>query len=188
MLMRTKNYIEKLFFISISFLFSCTYFAFMLIHYLSYFFVKYINKSASISYNENGDLFYLLWFLFFYIIFAFLKIFLFQIFWKIKKHLPYIHFILNNFLNNKKLRIQIFKKAFLTDFCFFFIPTLLKSFNFENCDDFWLSLMQGTLFDSFFEAFNISLLIYVFSLGGVTTSYISFLLINRCYDLSKKNN
>ena len=77
---------------------------------------------------------------------------------------------------------------FLTDFCFFFIPTLLKSFNFENCDDFWLSLMQGTLFDSFFEAFNISLLIYVFSLGGVTTSYISFLLINRCYDLSKKNN
>ena len=78
--------------------------------------------------------------------------------------------------------------CFWPDFCFFFIPTLLKSFNFENCDDFWLSLMQGTLFDSFFEAFNISLLIYVFSLGGVTTSYISFLLINRCYDLSKKNN
>ena len=70
------------------------------------------------------------------------------------------------------------------DVAVFVITTFAIGFKFENAEDFWIALMQGTLFDGVIEIFCISLMIYIFLLGGVTTSYLAFLLI---YKLTLKN-
>ncbi len=179
-----KTLLEKILFILINIIFCFNYCTLKLLFYLCSFFVQYINKSDIISYNKNGDFYFILWILVLYLIYIFLKLFLFSILYKLKNKLPYIHSFLKNFLEYKKTTHKILKISFMFDVAVFVITTFAIGFKFENAEDFWIALMQGTLFDGVIEIFCISLMIYIFLLGGVTTSYLAFLLI---YKLTLKN-
>ena len=179
-----KTLIEKILFILINIIFCFNYCTLKLLFYLCSFLVQYINKSDIISYNKNGDFYFILWILVLYLIYIFLKLFLFSILYKLKNKLPYIHSFLKNFLEYKKTTHKILKISFMFDVAVFVITTFAIGFKFENAEDFWIALMQGTLFDGVIEIFCISLMIYIFLLGGVTTSYLAFLLI---YKLTLKN-
>lgn len=179
-----KTLLEKILFILINIIFCFNYCTLKLLFYLCSFLVQYINKSDIISYNKNGDFYFILWILVLYLIYIFLKLFLFSILYKLKNKLPYIHSFLKNFLEYKKTTHKILKISFMFDVAVFVITTFAIGFKFENAEDFWIALMQGTLFDGVIEIFCISLMIYIFLLGGVTTSYLAFLLI---YKLTLKN-
>lgn len=183
-----KTAFEKILFILINIIFCCNYFTLILLFYLCNFLVQYINKSDIISYDKNGDFYFILWIMLFYLIYVFLKLFLFPILYNIKNILPFIYNFLKKFLENKKMTTKVLKLSFVCDVIVFTVTIFAIGFKFENSDDFWIALMQGTLFDGVFETFCISLIIYIFLLGGVTTSYLSFLLINKLVlKLNNKN-
>ena len=179
-----KTLFEKMLFILINIIFCFNYCTLKLLFYLCAFLVQYINKSDIISYDKDGDFYFILWILLLYLIYIFFKLFLFSILYKLKNKLPYIHSFLKNFLEYKKTTHKILKISFMFDVAVFVITTFAIGFKFENAEDFWIALMQGTLFDGVIEIFCISLMIYIFLLGGVTTSYLAFLLI---YKLTLKN-
>ena len=176
-----KTLFEKMLFILINIIFCFNYCAMKLLFYLCAFLVQYINKSDIISYDKNGDFYFILWILLLYLIYIFFKLFLFSILYKLKNKLPYIHSFLKNFLDDKKTTVKILKISFLFDITVFAITTFVIGFKFKNAEDFWLALMQRTLFDGVFETFCVSLIIYLFLLGGVTTCYLSFLMIKKLW-------
>ena len=176
-----KTLFEKMLFILINIIFCFNYCVMKLLFYLCAFLVQYINKSDIISYDKDGDFYFILWILLLYLIYIFFKLFLFSILYKLKNKLPYIHSFLKNFLDDKKTTVKILKISFLFDITVFAITTFVIGFKFKNAEDFWLALMQRTLFDGVFETFCVSLIIYLFLLGGVTTCYLSFLMTKKLW-------
>lgn len=183
-----KISLEKMLLFLINAIFCFNYCTLILIFYLCHFLVKYVNKSDIISYDKDGDFYFILWILLFYIIYIFLKLFLFPILYKLKNKLPYIHTFLKNFLEDKKITHKILKISCMLDVIMFAVTTFSMGFKFENWDDFWITLMQGSLFDCLVEALFTTFIIYLFFLGGVTTSYVAFLLIYKLDIWVKKLN
>ena len=73
-----KISLEKMLLFLINAIFCFNYCTLILIFYLCHFLVKYVNKSDIISYDKDGDFYFILWILLFYIIYIFLKLFFYQ--------------------------------------------------------------------------------------------------------------
>lgn len=174
-----KILLEKILLFLINAIFCCNYWTLILIFYLCSFLVKRVNKYNIVAYNEDGDFYFILWIFLFYIIYIFLKLFLFPILYKLKNKLSYIQAFLRNFFEDKKTTHKILKISFMFDVIMFAVTTFSIWFKFKNPDDFWITLMQGNLFEGLIEALFTTFIIYLFLLGGVTTSYIVFLLIYK---------
>lgn len=168
------NLLEKLIFIFINLFFSCTYLLLFLVLHISSMVVNIINNDSVLSYDTKGDFCFIFLSIVVWVVFIILKLFVFQVFYGLKKFSPNIHRFLERYINDKDFRLNVLKYTILLDVFCFFVSNIFIAFESFNMDMFWLNLLQNNLLEQYLGTLDVTFITFCIMIGGVTPCYLFF--------------